>query len=227
MRNRATPLGLRIAAIAGLLFLHLPLALIFALRLHHRGEELPVPAARLHDEMVRRRLVTAPRHLAAALSVARGRRDRHGARAGLRHARRRRAVARQVLRPRDDLAAVRPADRAARHHHRHRAALGLRHHGHRLLDLDHRARPRHVLHRRRLQQCRRALPPAVRQSDRSLDGSRRRRLPDLPPRHPAANRHRAARRRHARLRAVLRRGDRHHLHRRPAVDACRSGCWPS
>ena len=31
--------------------------------------------------------------------------------------------------------------------------------------------------------------------------------------------HGAARRRHARLRAVLRRGDRHHLHRRPADDA--------
>jgi putative spermidine/putrescine transport system permease protein len=31
----------------------------------------------------------------------------------------------RVLRPRDDLAAGHPADRAARHHHRHRAALGL------------------------------------------------------------------------------------------------------
>ena len=38
--------------------------------------------------------------------------------------------------------------------------------------------------------------------------------------------HGAARRRHARLRAVLRRGDRHHLHRRPADRRCRSGCCP-
>ena len=60
-----------------------------SLRLHHRGEELPVPAARLHDEMVRRRLVAAPRYLAAALSLARGRRDRHVSRAHLRHPRRR------------------------------------------------------------------------------------------------------------------------------------------
>ena len=41
------------------------------------------------------------------------------------------------------------------------------------------------------------------------------------------HRHGAARRRHARLRAVLRRGDRHHLHRRPADRRCRSGCCPS
>ena len=59
-----------------------------ALRLHHRGEELPVPAARLHHQMVRRRLVRAARYLAAALSLAQGRRDRHRARADLRHARR-------------------------------------------------------------------------------------------------------------------------------------------
>src|SRR4026207_2417040 len=91
-QNRTTPLGLRISAIAGLLFLHLPLALILLyaftteeksyqfpppglapdlpFRLHYRGEELPVPAAWLHDEMVRGRLVAAARHLAAALSLA-------------------------------------------------------------------------------------------------------------------------------------------------------------
>ncbi len=47
-REPRKPLGLRIAAIGGLLFLHLPLAADHPLRLHHRGEELPVPAARLH-----------------------------------------------------------------------------------------------------------------------------------------------------------------------------------
>ena len=59
----------------------------------------------------------------------------------------------------------------------------------------------------------------LRLADRGLDRPRRRRLPDLPLRDPAEPRHRAARRRHARLRALLRRGDRHHLHRRPADDA--------
>ena len=129
------------------------------LRLHHRGAQLPVPAARPDAAMVRRRL--GPRRTSGRRCGCRSRSPRSStaARAGPRHARRGRAVARQVLRPRGDLAAVHPADRAARHHHRHRAALGLRHHGHPVLVLDHRARPRHLLHRRRLQQRRRALPP--------------------------------------------------------------------
>ncbi len=75
--NRATPLGLRISAVAGLLFLHLPLALDLALRLHDGGQELPVPAAGLHDDMVRRRLVRPARYLAAArFSRSRSRRSR-------------------------------------------------------------------------------------------------------------------------------------------------------
>ena len=166
--DRLAHLGHRRAAVpASALGADLPL------RLHHRGEELPVPAARLHHEMVRHRLVRTARYLAAALSLAEGRRDCHLPRAHPRHARRRGAVARQVLRPRDDLAAVHSADRASRHHHRHIAALGLRHHGPRLLDLDHRSGPRHVLHRGRLQQRHRALPPPLRQSHRSVHGSRR------------------------------------------------------
>ena len=123
--------GLRISAVAGLLFLHLPLGADLPLCLHHRGEELPVPAARLHREMVRRRLVRPPGYLAAALSLVEGRSDCDLPGADPRHARRRGAVARQVLRPRYDLAALHPADCASRHHHRHLAALGLRHHGHR------------------------------------------------------------------------------------------------
>ena len=55
--------------------------------------------------------------------------------------------------------------------------------------------------------------------DRGLDGPRRRRLPDRAPRGAAAARLGAAGRRAAGLRAELRRGDRHHLHRRPADHA--------
>ena len=44
-QNRATPLGLRIAAIAGLLFLHLPLALIvlYAFTTEERSFQFPPP----------------------------------------------------------------------------------------------------------------------------------------------------------------------------------------
>ena len=44
-RGQSAPLGLKIAAAAGLAFLHLPLAADLRLRLHDRGEELPVAAA--------------------------------------------------------------------------------------------------------------------------------------------------------------------------------------
>ncbi len=89
-------------------------------------------------------------------------------------------AAHQVLRPGSDLAAGHPADRPARHHHRHRAALGLFAGRNPLLVLDDRARPRHLLRRRRLQQRGGPLPPHLGFADRGLHGSRRRRLPDLP-----------------------------------------------
>ena len=96
------------------------------------------------------------------------RRDRDRARA--RHAGRVRRRALSVLRPRERLVPRHPADRAAGHRHRHgaerdvhagarRATLGAVHDRH---------RPRHVLHRRRLQQRRR---PAA------ADGARRSRRP--------------------------------------------------
>ena len=75
-RNRAKPLGLRIAAVAGLLFLHLPLALIVLYAFTTEEQSFQFPPPGYTTQMVRRRLVAAPGHLAAALSVARGRRDR-------------------------------------------------------------------------------------------------------------------------------------------------------
>ena len=75
-------------------------------------------------------------------------------------------------------------------------------------------RPRHVLHRRRLQQ--RAGPAAapVAQPRGGLGRPRRRPLPDLPLRDVPADAHRAAGRRAAGLRPQLRRDRRHHVHRR-------------
>jgi putative spermidine/putrescine transport system permease protein len=43
-KQSRTPMGLKIAAGIGLAFLHLPILLIFRLRVHHRRQELPVPA---------------------------------------------------------------------------------------------------------------------------------------------------------------------------------------
>ena len=196
----------------------LPILLIFvyAFTTEEKSYQWPPPGLTL--AMVRRHLEPA-RRLAGADAVGAGRGDLDGDRAGPRHALRRRRQPDEILRPRDDLAAGHPADRAARHHHRHRAALGLLAGRDPVLVLDDHPRPRHLLRGRRLQQRRRPLPPRLRLAGRGLDGSRRRRVPDLPPRHPAQHRHGAAGRRHARLRAVLRRGHRHHLHRRPAADA--------
>ena len=77
MPNRTTPLGLRIAAIAGLLFLHLPLALIFLYAFTTEEKSFQFPPPGYTTKWFWRRLVAAPRYLAAALSLARGCRDRH------------------------------------------------------------------------------------------------------------------------------------------------------
>ena len=152
----------------GLLFLHLPIPLIFlyAFTTEERSYQFPPPGLTLRWFAVAwNRADVWPR----ARPVAAGRRDRHAARARPRHALRRGDGARALLRPRRDLAPGHPADRAARHRHRHLAALGLQPDGHPVLDLDHRPRPRHLLHRRRLQQRRRPLPPPLGLAGRGLD----------------------------------------------------------
>ncbi len=75
--NREKPLGLRIAAIGGLLFLHLPLALIvlYAFTTEEKSFQFPPPG--YTTKWFGCRLVAASRYLAAALSLARGRCDRH------------------------------------------------------------------------------------------------------------------------------------------------------
>ena len=142
-----------------------------------------------------------------------------GDRAGARLDGRLRGAPLPLLRARGDLVRVRAADRPAGHHHRHGAELVLQQPRARLLADDDRDRPRHLLHRHRLQQRAR---PAAADADLArggVDGPRRRRLADVPPRHAAGDRHRARRRRSAGLRALLRRGRRHHVHRRRAEHA--------
>ena len=218
IQSARTPLGLRIAAIAGLSVPASAAGPDLALCLHHGGEELPVPAAGLHHEMVRRRLVDRPDiwpPLYLSLEVA--------------------AIATVLALMFGTLAAA--ALSRAKFFGRETISLlfvlpialpgiitgiSLRS-AFDIMDipfsiwtivLGHATFCIVVVYNNAVARFRRLSGNL----DRGLDGSRRRRLPDLPPRDPAANRHRAARRRHARLRAVLRRGDRHHLHGWPAVD---------
>ena len=85
MRSERAPLGLSLAAIGGLLFLHVPLALIFlyAFTTEDKSYQFPPPGYTL--EMVRDRLL--PRgHLGGDRPVGPRRRHRHAARHDPRHA---------------------------------------------------------------------------------------------------------------------------------------------
>ena len=222
------PAGSRPAAAS--LFLHLPMRVHPALRLHHRGQQLPVPAAGPDAALVRRRL--GARRTSGARSACRCGSALLATRWRWCWARWRppRCARAPLLRPRGASPccsilpialpgivtgiALRSAFGAARH------PVQL---------LDHRGRPRDLLHRRGLQQRHRPPAPHLAATlieasmDLGADGFQTFRHVVLP-----QHRHRAARRRHARLRALLRRGDRHHLHRRPAdhaadLDAQRAG----
>ena len=163
-QNRTTPLGLRISAIAGLLFLHLPLALIFlyAFTTEEKSFQFPPPGYTTKWFWVawsQRPDIWPPLYLSLEVAaIATFLALIFGTLAAA-------ALSRAKFFGRETISLlVRSADRASRHHHRHLAALGLRHHGHRFLDLDHRSRPRHLLHRGGLQQRRRPVParsPAI------------------------------------------------------------------
>ena len=184
-------------------------------------------AARPDAEVVRRHLEPS-RRLGSTAALGSGRRHLDGHRPGAGHPLRGGCCANQVLRTRSRFPAGDPAHRPAGDHHGHFAALSLQHRGHPLLFLDHRAGPRDLLRGCGLQQRGGALSPDLRFADRSLDGLGRQRLSDLPLRRAAEHRNGASGRRDARLRAVLRRSDRHHLHRRATghaadLDAGRTG----
>ena len=86
---------------------------------------------------------------------------------------------------------------------------------HQALAVDGRRRPCDLLHRGRLQQRRRAAAADVDVVRGGVDGPRRRRLADVPPCHAAEPLDRARRRRPPGVRALVRRGRRDALHRRP------------
>ena len=91
--------------------------------------------------------------------------------------------------------------------------------GAQLLALDDRDRARDVLRRDRLQQRDRPAAADVGLVLRGVGRSRRDRVPDVPVRDAARDRHGARRRRPARVRALLGRDRRHVLHRRRAEHA--------
>jgi ABC-type spermidine/putrescine transport system permease subunit II len=126
--------GLKIAAAAGLAFLHLPILLIFlyAFTTEDKSYVFPPPgfttqwfAIAWERQDVRDALWLSVKVASIATVIA--------------------LVLGTML------AAGHPAHRLARDHHRHFAAFGLRLDGHSVFDLDHHSRPRDVLHCRRLQ----------------------------------------------------------------------------
>ena len=91
-RSQSAPLGLKIAAAAGLLFLHLPILLIFLYAFTTEEKSYQFPPPGLTTAVVRGHLGPAGR-LGGADAVGHGRGDRHGDRAGPRHALRGRRLA--------------------------------------------------------------------------------------------------------------------------------------
>ncbi len=161
MLSDRSPLSLRAAATLGLLFLHLPILLIFlyAFTTEERSFQFPPPG--LTTQVVRRRLVRPARHLpplylslqvaaiATVIALILG---------TLVAA----AMTRTSFFGRDQISLLILLPIAYPASSRHGAAVGLRDPGHPLQHLDHHPRPRDLLHRHRLQQRRRPPAPVVR-----------------------------------------------------------------
>ena len=176
--RHAAPVALKLAAWGAVAFLHIPLALIilYAFSAEDKSYVFPPPAL-----TTRWFGVAWQRDDVWARDPARRSRSRRSSTAialvlGTLAAA---ALARARFFGRDAIALLLdPADRAAGHHQRHLAALGVPHAGDPVLVLDHRDRPRHLLRRGRVQQRGGAAAPAAPEPDRGVDGPRRRRLPD-------------------------------------------------
>ena len=166
-RRKAAPLGLRLAAAAGLLFLHLPILLIFvyAFTTEEKSYQCPPPgltAQWFAAAWSRPNAGTRWRSrckVAAIWTV-----DRSLCSARVRGG----GQPRKFFGAGSNIVSRHLADSAAGHHNRHLAALGFLADGHPVFDLDHRARARDVLRGRRLQQCGRPLPPHLGLDDRGL-----------------------------------------------------------
>ena len=146
-------------------------------------------------------------------AVAQGGAVRHGRGAAARLRRGVRRAPVPVLRPGGRVAAADTAPRAARHHHRDRAELGVPLRRDRALAVHDHHRARDVLHRGGLQQHARPAPAGVRVGLRGRRRPGREWAAGVPHRDAAGDVHRGDLRCAARLRALVRRGDRHHLHR--------------
>ena len=164
--SRKSALLLRIAVAIGLVFIYVPLIIIAIYAFSSSNIlEWPPPGLTLDWFPEGDRKPERPRR-AAHLAQGGPRRDRD--RAAARHARRAGRRPPPLLRPRDDLLPRHPADRPAGDRHRR----GDQQHlhpgaGHRPRPLHGDRRPRHLLHRRRLQQrrspaCAASRPPSRR-----------------------------------------------------------------
>src|SRR6185369_7178397 len=160
-------LGARLAAYAGLAFMHLPVLVIilYAFTTADRTYEFPPPGLTLHwfAAAFARADIWEAMRLSLSVAAVDSARLADGTRHGTR----------QLPRQRKHHGAARTADRASRHHHGHRAAHSDQERADRSGLLDDRRGPRDVLHRHRLQQ--RGCAPASHAAklDRSVDGSRR------------------------------------------------------
>ena len=209
MEGRAAKLVVRLGAAFTLVFLYLPLAVIFIYAFNESVAQAWPPTGfttrwfevAWNSPDVKESLLNSVDH----------RSGRGCDRGGARVSRRVRGPPVPVLRAGDDLVRAGAADRAARHHHRDGAAVGLQHDGRQALVVHDHDRARDVLRRRGVQQRGGAPATDVRVDRRGVDGPGSRRVADVPPRDAPDDRDGARRRRPARVRAVVRRDHRHEL----------------
>ena len=215
--SRASRVVLRVATALTLALHLLPAGDHHPLRLQRRTRP-SLADHELDDRMVRPSLRRrgGPRR-ADPVGPDRRRRHRRGHRPGDAPGLRRPALL--VLRPGDRLLPGDPADRPAGDRHGHRPQLRVPRHRHPPGNAHGGGGPRDVLRRHDLQQCDRPAAPHVALPRRGVHGPGRRLAPDVPPRHLPGDGDLARGRRPARPRPLVRRGDRHELHGRPAADA--------
>ncbi len=191
-------------------------------------EDPRLAAARLHHSVGHRRGQQRQRP-GRVHHLDQGRPGRDGDRPDPRHAGLAGRRAPPVLRPRDDLVPRHPADRAPRDRHRRRAQRHV-HPGprHRPEPVHRDRRPRHVLHRRRLQQRDRAPAQAVGLVRGGLGRPRRRPVADVPSHHDPEHAHGAGgRRRCSPSRSPSTRSSSRTSRSAPASRPCRSGSSPT
>ena len=180
--SRGTRWLLRIGTALTLAFLYVAADRDRALRVQRARASQTWPTAGLHARLVRQG-VPQPRRARRAVDVVKAGLGATAIALVLGTLAAIAVVALPLLRPRDDLVPGRPADRAAGHRHRHGAERDV-HAGARAVDLESAVhgdrRPRDVLHRRRLQQRRRAAAAHVALVRGGVGRPRRPHVADVP-----------------------------------------------